>query len=123
MSCISQSVFCCILHNIAFGGPFPPFQSVTPFMDHGNKFLLVFRRLLMLATQLLHKLMEGMWLTFVHCAARSTPPHFVVNIWKIIGRSVLTHISPGTKLFIRHDTYHICCAKGIRRFGLMPCAV
>ena len=49
-----------------------------------------------------------MRLTFVHCAARSTPPHFVVNVVKIIVLSVLTHTVAGTKLFIWHSICHMC---------------
>ena len=37
MSCTSQSVFCCILHNFASGG-----KSVTPPTDHGSMSRLMF---------------------------------------------------------------------------------
>ena len=37
MSCTNQSVFCCILHNFAFGG-----KSVTPPKDHGSMSRLMF---------------------------------------------------------------------------------
>ena len=37
MSCTSQSVFCCILHNFASGG-----KSVTPPTDHGSMSPLMF---------------------------------------------------------------------------------
>ena len=55
-----------------------------------------------------HKMMEGMRLRFVHCDARSTPPHFVMNVRKIIVQSILTDTPVGTKLFIGHDTCHMC---------------
>ena len=42
--------------------------------------------------QLQHKMMEWMRLTFVHCAPRSTPPHFVMNVIKINVLCVLTHV-------------------------------
>ena len=41
-------------------------------MDYGNAFPLMFGRLLIQATQLPHKTMEGMRLRLVHSAARST---------------------------------------------------
>ena len=37
MSCTSQSVFCCILHNFAFAG-----RCVTPPMDHASMSRLMF---------------------------------------------------------------------------------
>ena len=54
------------------------------------------------------KMIEGMGLRFVHSAARSKPPHFVVSVMKIIVLSVLTHTLVGTKLFIRHKACHMC---------------
>ena len=52
-----------------------------PLLDHGNKFPLMFGILMMIeATRLPRKIMEGMRLVFVHCAAKSTPPCFAVNV-------------------------------------------
>ena len=62
--------------------------SITPLMYHGNMLPLMFRKLLMQATQLPYKMMEGMTLGFVYCAVRSTPPQFVVHVVEIIVRSV-----------------------------------
>ena len=117
---LHQSV--CILlhffHSFVFRG-----RSVTPHMDHENTFPIMCGRLLVQASQLPCKMMEGTMLRFVHCAARSTSPHFVVNVMKIIAQSVLTHKLVGTKLFIRHNTRQVCCAKGSHRFGLLCCAL
>ena len=58
-------------------------------------------------TQLPHQMMEGMRLRPVYCGIRSTSPHFVVNVMKIIVLIVLTHTVAGMKLFIRHNTCHM----------------
>ena len=34
----------------------------------------------------------------------------------------MDHTCVGTKLFIWHNTFHICFAKGFQRFGLIVCA-
>ena len=57
--------------------------------------------------------MEGMSSRFVHCAAGSTPPHFVVDVVKNFAQGLLAHTLVWTK------QCHICCAKGIHGFGLM----
>ena len=75
----------------------------------------------MQATQLPCKMMQGMRLGFVHSAARSTPPYFVVNVMKIIVQSLLSHKLVGTRQFSMHKKYHSCCAKGIHRF--LSCCV
>ena len=84
----------------AFGG-----RSVTPLMDHENTFPVMFGRLLMQETPLLHKMTEGMRLRFVHCAARSTPPWFVANVMKILVQHILTHTLVGQNWLV--DTKHI----------------
>ena len=60
------------------------FRSVTPLMDYGNTFPLMFGILLMKATQLPRNIMEWMRLTVVLCPQKHT-------IIKIIVLSVLTH--------------------------------
>ena len=56
-------------------------------------------------------MMEGMRLTFVHCdIRRSTQPHFVANVMKIIVQSVLTHKLVGTQLLI---TRYVSCVKQV----------
>ena len=54
MSSINQFIFCCILHNFVFGG-----RSAAPYMHCGNTFPLMLGKLLMQATWLPHKMMEG----------------------------------------------------------------
>ena len=71
-------------------------------MDHGNTLCLMFGRPLVQATQRPLKMREGMRLML---AARSAPPHFVVNVMRIILQSVLTHTFVGTKLFIGTITH------------------
>ena len=46
-------------------------------------------------------------MTFAHCAARSTPLHFMVNVWGTMVLSVLTHTLVGTKLLL--GTIHVTC--------------
>ena len=89
-----------------------PFVLLPPLMFRGNTFPLIFGKLLMLANQLPCKMMEGMRLRFVHCAATSTSPHFVVNAMKIIVLSVLT-LTVGTKFFVSHKTQdlHLTCVE------------
>ena len=65
-----------------------------PLMDPGNMFHLMFRTLLMQATQLPQKMMEWMRLTSVHCAPCSTPPHFVVNVMKSLVPCVSQRTNP-----------------------------
>ena len=88
-------------------------RFVTPRMDYGSIFPLMFGQ----------QLMQSMRLRFVNCTFRSTPPHLVVNVIKIMVQSALMHTLVGTKLFIRHNTCHICCAIGNHRFGLFVCSV
>ena len=107
---VLQFAFCTILYLEA--GPLPP-------LDHGNMFRLMIGTLLMQATHLPCKLMVGMCLRFAHCAARNTPPHFVVNVMKLNAQSVFIHTIMRMNLMVRHNTCHFCCAKGIRRFGLL----
>ena len=49
----------------------PSVSVVTPLMDHRNTFPLMFGSLVMQATQLPCKIMEGTRLRFVHCAAKA----------------------------------------------------
>ena len=65
-------------------------SPITPFRERGNTFPFMVRRLLMQATQLPRKMMKGVRLSLVHRAARSSPPHFVVCVMKIMVQSVLT---------------------------------
>ena len=51
---------------------------------NGGACFLFFKRLVVQGTQLLRKMMEGMRLSSEHCAAKSTPPNFVLHVWKII---------------------------------------
>ena len=85
-------------------------------MDHGNTFPLMFGIPLMQATQLPHKMMES-----VHCAPRSTPPHFGVNVMTIIVLSVLTHTLVVTKLFI--GIPQITCVVEVKFAALVFCCV
>ena len=57
----------------------------------------------MQVAQLPRKMMEWMRLMFVHCAPKSAPPHFVVNVIKSLVLSVMTHILVGSKLFMWHN--------------------
>ena len=77
------------------------------FMDHGNMFHLMFGRLVVQATHLPCKMMEGLGLRLWHYAAKSTPPHFVESTMKMIACGVLIHTLAGTKLFIRHTNRHV----------------
>ena len=118
------------------------FRFVTPLMEHGNTFFLMFGILWMHATQLPRKMMEWMRLTVVHCAPRSTPLHFVVNAMKKnIVLSVLTHRHVGAKLFVWHafqeassvpgfekknclfGTIHVTCAEVVEFIALVLCCV
>ena len=74
-------------------------------------------------TQLPCKMMEGMRLRFVPCAVNIIPSHFVVNVISTIELSVLTYAFVGTRLFIGHNTCHMCWGSGIHSCGLMLCAV
>ena len=71
MSCISHTVFGCILHHFAFGCRF-----VTPVYGPWEHVPPMFGGLLTQATQLMTK---GMRLRFVLCVGSCTTPHFVVN--------------------------------------------
>ena len=77
----------------------------------------MFKILLMQATQLPHK-MEWMRLTFVHCAPRSTPPPFVVNVMKTILLSVLTHTSCGDKTVYLAQV-HVTCVEEVEFTALV----
>ena len=77
-------------------------------MDHEDTFPGMFGTVLMQATQLPCKMMEWMRLAFVHCAAKSIPSHFVVNVVKITVLSVLTHTLVGAKLFLWYNACHMC---------------
>ena len=63
----------------------------------------------------------GMRLRFVHCAARSTPPHFVVHVMIIIVQSVLTLTFMGTKRFL--GTIHVTCVEQVESTNLVLCFV
>ena len=52
------------------------------------------------------QMMVGTRLMSVLC----TPPHFVVNVHKIIVLKVLTHTIVGAGLFMKHNTHCICSA-------------
>ena len=65
---------------------------------------LMFAILLMQATQPPRKMME--WMRLALCSQKQ--PHFVVNTMKSIVLSVLTHTLVGAKLFIWHNTCHMC---------------
>ena len=53
--------------------------------------------------------MEGMRPRSVHCVARSTPPHVVLNVMANVVQSALTHTLVAAQLFIwRHGTCHMC---------------
>ena len=71
-------------------------------------FALMFGIILMQATPLPCKMMEGVRLTFLPCGPRSTPPHFVGIIMKVIVLSVLAHTLVGTKLIMPRNTCHKC---------------
>ena len=73
VSCISQFAFCCISPTFVFGG-----RSINPFMDRGDTFPLMFAKLVMQATEHPCKMMEGMRLRFVHCAAGNILLHLGV---------------------------------------------
>ena len=67
MSCTSQSVFCCILHNFASGG-----KSDNLLTDHGSMSRLMFG--LTKATRPPRKMRQRMRQKCVCCVARSAPP-------------------------------------------------
>ena len=56
------------------------------------------------------------------CALGSIPPNIVVNAMSTVVLTVLTHTLMGTRLFIRHNTCHMCRGNGIHSFGSMLCA-
>ena len=62
----------------------------------------------MQSTQQPRKMIERMMLRCVRCAARSTPPQFVVHVMKFVVQSVMTHTFVGAKLSIRHHACHMC---------------
>ena len=51
---------------------------------------------------------DGTGLMCVHCAVRSTPPHFVVNLMKFFVQSLLTHTPVGTKWLAKDNTCQFC---------------
>ena len=53
-------------------------------------------------------------MTFVHCAPRSTPPHFAVNVMKIIVLCVLTHVLRKWK----SQLLVLCCVLYTERLGV-----
>ena len=102
MSCTSQSVFCCILRNFAFGG-----KSVTPPMDHGSMMFHVFRLMFGLtkATRPPHKMGQRMRQKCVCCVVRSAPPsQFVVSMKSTIVLNVLTPTLVGAMFFGKYNT-------------------
>ena len=94
MSCTSLCMFCCISHNLAFGG-----RSVTLVMDHGTVSCLMFG--LAKATQPPRKMTERMRQMCVPCVVRSAPPSkLVVNARSIIVVNALMPTLVGNKLCI-----------------------
>ena len=69
--------------------------------DHGTMFCLIFGRRLMQATHPPRKMRGGMRLMFVHCVAKSAPPHFVVSAMSIIVLILFTCTLVGTALSAR----------------------
>ena len=65
--------------------------------------------------------MEQMRLTFLHCVPRCTPPHFVVNVMKMMVLSVLIHTLVGAKLFI--CTMYVTCVEEVKLMALVLCCV
>ena len=53
--------------------------------------------------------------------SKGSPPQFV-NVQKIIVLNVFTHTIVGTKLYMKHNGYHIWCAISVCRFGVVPCS-
>ena len=98
MSCTSQSVFCCILHNFASGG-----KSVNPPTDYGSMSRLMFG--LTKATRLPHKMRQRMRQKCVCCVAGSAPPsQFVMSVRSIIVLNILTPTLVGPMLFVKYNT-------------------
>ena len=99
MSCTSQSVFCCILHNFASEG-----KSVTPPpMDHGSMSRLMFG--LTKATRPPCKMRQRMRQKCVCCVVKSTPPsQFVMSVRSTIVLNVLTPTLVGAMLFVKYNT-------------------
>ena len=92
MSCTSQSVFCCILHNFASGG-----KSVTRLMFGLTK-----------ATRPPHKMRQRMRQKCVCCVARSAPPsQLVMSVRSTIVRNVLTPTLVGPMLFVKYNSNDI----------------
>ena len=97
MSCTSQSVFCCILHNFASSG-----KSVTPPTDHGSMSRLMFG--LTKATRPPRKMRQRMRQKCVCCVARSAPPsQFVMSVRSTIVLNVLTPTLVGPMLFVKYN--------------------
>ena len=69
---------------------------------------LMLGRLLMEATEPPCEMTEGMRLSFAHCAASSTPPHFVANGMKIVARSVRPTHSWGPAYSAQHMSHLLC---------------
>ena len=95
MSCTSQCVFCCILHNFAFGGksvtpPYGPREHVTPHVwtDQSNS----------AATQ---DEIEDEAEVFVLCCRSAPPSQFVMSAKSTIVLNVLTPTLVGL-LFVKY---------------------
>ena len=98
MSCTSQSVFCCILRNFAFGGKY-----VIPPMDPGSMSRLMFG--LTKATRPPRKMRQRMRQQCVCCVLRSAPPsQFVMSVRSTIVLNVLTPKLVGAMLFFKYNT-------------------
>ena len=98
MSCTSQSVFCCILHDFASGG-----TSVTPPMDHGSMSHLMFG--LTKATRPPRKMRQRMRQKYVCCVANGAPPlQFVMSVRSTIVPNVLTPTLVAPMLFVKYHT-------------------
>ena len=99
ISCTSQSVFCCILHNFASGGksvtpPYGPWEHVPPHVwtDQSNS----------AATQ--DEVEDEA--EVVCCVAVSAPPsQFVMSVRSTIVLNVLTPTLVGPMLFVKYNTY------------------
>ena len=102
MSCTSQSVFCCILHNFAFRG-----KSVTPVTDHRSMSRLMSG--LTKATWPPRKMRQRMRQKCVCYVAKSAPPlHFMMSVRSTIVLNVLTPTLVGPMLFVKYTTNDIC---------------
>ena len=94
ISCTSQSVFCCILHNFASGG-----KSVTPPTDHRSMSRLMFG--LTKATRPPRKMRQWMRQKCVCCVAKSAPPsRLVMSVRSTIVLNVLAPTLVGPILFL-----------------------